>query len=205
MPSTDKRIDAYIAKAQPFAQPVLEHIRAVVHIACPGVEETIKWGFPHFEYSGAILCYMASFKQHCSFGFWKASIMKDPNKILHIKEKTSMGDFNKICSLKDLPTDKIFIAYIKQAAKLNEDGVALPSKAKSATTANPVEIPEYILKALKKNKKAFEVFNAFAPSHRKEYLQWIIEAKTESTRNKRMETMIKWLQEGKSRNWKYER
>ncbi|MFT3748012.1 MAG: YdeI/OmpD-associated family protein [Agriterribacter sp.] len=204
MPTTDKRIDTYIAKAQPFAQPVLQHIRTVVHKACPDVEETIKWGFPHFEYKGAILCSMAAFKQHCAFGFWKASIMKDPEKILHIGEKASMGHFNKIISLKDLPSDKIFTAYIRQAAKLNEDGVQLPPKART-TAATPFEVPDDVQKALQKNKKALEVFNAFAPSHRKEYMQWITEAKTAPTRNKRIETMIDWLKEGKSRNWKYER
>ncbi|PVD52933.1 hypothetical protein DC498_06070 [Terrimonas sp.] len=204
MPTTDKRIDAYIAKAQPFAQPILQHIRTVVYKACPDVEETIKWGFPHFEYKGAILCSMAAFKQHCAFGFWKASIMKDPEKILHIGEKASMGHFNKITSPEDLPSDKIFTAYIKQAAKLNEDSVQLPSKTKTKLAA-PLEVPDDVQKALQKHKKALEAFNAFAPSHRKEYLQWITEAKTAPTRNKRIETMIEWLKEGKSRNWKYER
>lgn len=131
MAITDKRIDDYISKAQPFAQPILIHIRATIHKACPGVEETIKWGFPHFEYKGAILCSMASFKQHCAFGFWKASVMQDPEKILHIGEKASMGHFNRISSVKDLPSNKIFAAYIKQAAKLNEDGVVLPAKSKN--------------------------------------------------------------------------
>ncbi|MFT3947689.1 MAG: YdeI/OmpD-associated family protein [Agriterribacter sp.] len=204
MATTDKRIDAYIAKAQPFAQPILQHIRFLVHKVCPVAEETIKWGFPHFEYKGAILCSMAAFRQHCAFGFWKASIIKDPEKILHVGEKASMGHFNKIASLKDLPSDKIFTAYIKQAAQLNEEGVQLPPKAKT-TSATPVEVPGDVQKALQKNKKAVEVFNAFAPSHRKEYLQWITEAKTEPTRNKRIETMIEWLKEGKSRNWKYEK
>lgn len=205
MAITDKRIDDYISKAQPFAQPILIHIRATIHKACPGVEETIKWGFPHFEYKGAILCSMASFKQHCAFGFWKASVMQDPEKILHIGEKASMGHFNRISSVKDLPSNKIFAAYIKQAAKLNEDGVVLPAKSKTAAIAKAIEVPDDVQKALKKDKKAVEIFNAFAPSHKKEYLQWITEAKTEPTRNKRIETMIEWLKEGKSRNWKYER
>lgn len=205
MATTDKRIDVYIEKSQPFAKPILNHIRAIVHKACPGVEETIKWGFPHFIYKDAILCSTASFKQHCAFGFWKASIMKDPEKILHIGEKASMGHLNKIESVKDLPSDKIFIAYIKQAAKLNEDGIALPAKKKATVSATSIEVPDDVQKALKKNKKVSEVFFAFAPSHKKEYLQWINEAKTEPTRNKRIETMIEWLKEGKSRNWKYER
>lgn len=205
MATMDKRIDEYIKNAQPFAQPILTHIRAIIHKSCPEVEETIKWGFPHFEYKGAILCSMASFKQHCAFGFWKASIMKDPEKILHIGEKASMGHFNKITALQDLPSNKIFTAYIMQAAKLNEEGVTLPSKAKGSIKPKDVEVPEYVQKALKEDKKALEVFSAFAPSHKKEYLQWITEAKTEPTRNKRIETMMGWLKEGKSRNWKYEK
>jgi uncharacterized protein YdeI (YjbR/CyaY-like superfamily) len=205
MPAINKDIDTYIANARPFAQPILKHIRNTVHKACPNVEETIKWGCPHFEYNGAILCSMAAFKQHCAFGFRKAALMKDPEHILHIGEKTGMGHFNKITSLKNLPSNKIFTAYIKQAAKLNEDGVQLPSKTKSTLAAKVIEVPDDVQKALQKNKKAQAVFDAFAPSHRKEYLQWILEAKTEPTRNKRIETMIAWLQEGKSRNWKYEK
>lgn len=204
MATTDKRVDAYIGKSQPFAQPILKHIRAVVHKACPNAEETIKWGFPHFEYSGAILCSMAAFRKHCAFGFWKALIMKDTEKILHVGEKASMGHFNRISALQDLPSDKIFAAYIKQAAKLNEDGVALPSRARSAVPSKPIEVPDDVQKTLKKDKKANEVFNAFPPSHKKEYLQWITEAKTAPTRNKRIETMLEWLKEGKGRNWKYE-
>lgn len=114
-----------------------------------------------------------------------------------------MGHFNRISSLKDLPPDKVFIAYVKQAAKLNEDGVPLPPKAK-ASSAGPVEVPGYVKKALQKNKKAKDTFDAFSPSHKREYMEWITEAKTEPTRNKRIETMIGWLQEGKARNWRYE-
>lgn len=204
MPVTDKRIDIYIAKAEDFAQPVLKHLRALVHVACPGVEETIKWGFPHFEYKGAILCSMASFKQHCTFGFWKAALMKDPEKILAVGVKAAMGHIGRITAVADLPSDKILTAYIKQAARLNEDGVQLPPKAKIAGS-RPVEVPAYIQKALRKDKKTNEAFEAFSPSHKREYIEWITEAKTETTRNKRIETMLEWLREGKSRNWKYER
>src|SRR5882762_10487209 len=127
MATTDPRIDAYIAKAADFARPVLEHLRKLVHKACPGVQETMKWSFPHFEYGGAILCSMAAFKEHCVFGFWKASIMKDPEGILQIADRHSMGHFDRMTSRKDLPSDKILLAYIREAASLNEEGVKLPA------------------------------------------------------------------------------
>src|SRR4051812_12924793 len=123
MAANDPRIDAYVAKSAGFARPVLEHLRKLVHKACPGVQETMKWSFPHFEHNGAILCSMAAFKQHCSFGFWKASVMKDPEGILQVADRHSMGHFDRICSLKDLPSDKILIAYIKEAASLNEQDI----------------------------------------------------------------------------------
>ncbi len=204
MPVVDKRVDAYIANAAPFAQPVLTHFRSLIHKADPDVVETIKWGFPNFESHGAVVCSMAAFKQHCTFGFWKASLMKDPNKILAIGEKASMGHLGRIETLKDLPADKILISYIKEAVKLNADGVKVARKEKSKTIA-PVEIPEVVKKALKKNARALKVFEAFSPSHRKEYIEWISEAKTETTRDKRIATMIEWLEEGKSRNWKYQK
>lgn len=200
MPVTDPRVDAYIDKAEQFAQPILLHIRKLVHKAFPEIIETMKWSFPHFEHKG-VVCSMASFKQHCAFSFWKASIMKDPNKILQIKVRGAMGHFDRITSIKDLPQDKIMIAYIKEAISLNESGIKLPVKPKSSP--KPLEIPDHITKALKKNAKANKTFEAFPYSHKKEYINWITEAKTDATKEKRIATMIEWLEEGKDRNWKY--
>ncbi len=200
MPSTDPRIDAYINKAEVFAKPILIHIRKLVHKACPDITETIKWSFPHFDYKGMV-CSVAAFKQHCAFGFWKAAIMKDPDKILQIKDRGAMGHFDRITSIKDLPSDKIMIAYIKQAVELNEAGVKLPAKPKA--TPKELVIPAYIIKALKKNSAAKKNFDAFPYSHKKEYVEWITEAKTAPTREKRIVTMLEWLEEGKTKNWKY--
>lgn len=200
MPKTDPRVDAYIAKAQPFAQPVMTHLRKLVHKVCPEVEETIKWGFTAFDYKGPF-CTMASFKAHCAFGFWKTKLIADPEGIL---SRNSMGSLGKLTSLKDLPSDKVLTAFLKAAMKLNEEGVKLPKPKKSATT-KPLVIPDDIIRALKKDKKALATFEAFAPSHRKEYVQWITEAKTEETRNRRITTMMELLKEGKSRNWKYQK
>lgn len=197
----DTRIDAYIAKAQPFAQPILSHLRELIHKACPGVEETIKWSFPNFMYKGAILCNMAAFKEHMAFGFWKASIMDDPQGILTITEREAMGHMGQIRSLKDLPKDKILIEYIKQAAKLNEQGVKVEKKVKNAT--KELEVPDYLLKAIKKNKAAFKTFEGFSTTNKREYVDWITEAKTDATRDKRMAQAIEWMAEGKIRNWKY--
>lgn len=197
----DTRIDAYIAKAQPFAQPILSHLRELIHKACPGVEETIKWSFPNFMYKGAILCNMAAFKEHMAFGFWKASIMDDPQGILTITEREAMGHMGQIRSLKDLPKDKILIEYIKQAAKLNEQGVKVEKKVKNAT--KELEVPDYLLKAIKKNKAAFKTFESFSTTNKREYVDWITEAKTDATRDKRMAQAIEWMAEGKIRNWKY--
>lgn len=198
---TDPRIDQYIKKAQPFARPILEHIRALVHRACPEVQETMKWSFPHFDYKG-ILCSMAAFKQHCTFGFWKASLLKDPEQILTKVDKTAMGHFERITSVEDLPSDKILIAYIKEAAKLNEQGMKLPRKEK-APVSKIIEVPTELTVALRRNKKALKTFDEFSPSHRKEYIEWITEAKSDATKEKRIETAIEWLSEGKQRHWKY--
>lgn len=127
MPGKDERIDIYIEKSALFAKPILEHIRGLVHKACPDVEETWKWSFPHFDYMGSTLCSMAAFKEHCAFGFWKSSIMSDPDKIFE-DIKSAMGNLGRIKSLLDLPSDKILIKYIKEAAKLNKEGIKLPPK-----------------------------------------------------------------------------
>jgi uncharacterized protein YdeI (YjbR/CyaY-like superfamily) len=202
MTGFSKQVDAYVAKSAPFAQPILEHLRELVHTACPDVVETIKWSFPHFDYKG-MLCNMAAFKNHCSFGFWKGALMSDPNKVMTPVGRTSMGSFDRITSLDDLPSDKIMLAYIREAMKLNDENLKLPVKKTSTKKAAEVKVPAYFTQVLKKDKKAYATFTAFSPSHRKEYVEWITEAKTEETRKKRIETAIEWLSEGKSRHWKY--
>jgi uncharacterized protein YdeI (YjbR/CyaY-like superfamily) len=198
---TDERIDAYIEKAQEFARPILQHIRSIVHKACPEVEETIKWSFPHFDYKGEMLCAMASFKQHCVLNFWKASLMKDPEKLFTVAANSSMGNMGKIQTLKDLPSAKVLTAYIKEAMKLNDEGIKIKSKKQAEKST--IIVPSYFKTALNKNKAAKAVFDKFAPSHIKEYVLWLEDAKTEETRNKRMATAIEWISEGKGRNWKY--
>ena len=201
MPTLDPRVDAYIQKAQPFAQPILQHLRKLVHQANKDITETMKWSFPHFEYKGTV-CSMAAFKQHCAFGFWKAAIMDDPEGILQIKDRAAMGHFDRITSVKDLPSDKTMIAYIQQAIALNEKNIKLPAKPKAAP--KPLVVPSDILHALKQHKKAAATFEAFAPSHKRAYIDWITEAKLPATRAKRMATMIEWLTDGKPFNWKHQ-
>lgn len=204
MAKKEQAIDSYIAKKADFAKPILNHIRNLVHKACPTVEEKIKWGMPFFDYKGEMLCHMASFKQHAVMGFWKAALMKDPMLVENAKSETAMGHLGKITSLKDLPSDKKIAGYIKEAMLLNDKGIKLPAKEKT-TVKKELIVPDYFIKALTRNKKAKLVFENFAYSHKKEYLEWIIEAKTEETRNKRMATALKWIAEGKGRNWKYAR
>lgn len=205
MGKKDQRVDAYINRAADFAKPILSHFRELVHKHCPDAVEVIKWGFPHFDYLNSPMCSMAAFKQHCAIGFWKAELMKDADTLLaKAKSEEAMGHFGKITSLKDLPANSKLSAYIKDAMRLNEAGIKLPSKTKTLAKKEP-EIPDYFAKALAKNKKAQRSFTNFAPSHRKEYLQWVAEAKTEETRNRRLVKTLEWLSEGKSRNWKYER
>jgi len=202
MPNTNPKIDSYIAKSQPFAKPILIHIRELVHKACPDVEEKIKWGFPHFDYRGEMMCSMAGFKNHAVFGFWKAPLMKDKKLLEMAQSESAMGHSGKLTSVKDLPSDKVFLGYVKEAMKLNDEGIKLPPRAKPKEQKE-LAVPAYLKNALKKTKKAGTAFDAFPPSHRKEYIMWLEEAKTEETREKRLAQAIEWIAEGKPRNWKY--
>ncbi len=194
MAAHDPRIDAYIAKSAEFAKPVLKHLRELVHAACPDVQETVKWQSPSFEYKG-LLCGMAAFKEHCTFGFWKHELL------LGDRNGDAMGSFGRITSLNDLPSDRTLTGLIKKAAKLNEDGVKTPRKA--AAPKAPLAVPAFLTSALKKNAAARKSFDAFSPSHKREYVEWLTDAKTDATRDKRLATALAWMAEGKSRNWKY--
>lgn len=202
MPVRNTAIDAYIEKSADFAKPILEHFREIVHHACPDVEEKIKWSMPFFDYRGEMMCHIAAFKQHCAIGFWKGAIMKDPVLRETAASETAMGHLGRITSLKDLPSDKKLMAWIKEAMVLNENGIKLPPKAISKEKKEII-VPDYFTKALAKNKTAGKTFEAFSYSHKKEYVQWITEAKTEATRNKRMLQAIEMIAAGQSRHSKY--
>lgn len=193
------QVDAYIAKAPEYARPILQKIRKLFHKACPEIEETIKWGVPHFDFKG-IVGSMAAFKQHVGFAFWKGGLLSDPHQLFSGVGHTSMSAL-KICALKDLPAEKILLAYIREAVALNEQGVKIPRE--ESTVKKELTIPEDLRAALTKNKKAQATFEGFSYSHKKDYVEWITEAKQEATRQKRLATTIEWLAEGKPRNWKY--
>lgn len=198
MGKRDPRIDAYIARSADFARPILEHVRAVVHAACPDVEETLKWGSPTFMHHG-ILCGMAAFKQHATFGFWKGKLVVGDDVAT---PGDAMGQFGRLTRVSDLPSKKALTAYVKRAMQLNAEGVKAPRAVKQPRP-KLVE-PPWFLAALKKNRKALATYQAFSPSHRREYVEWLTEAKGEDTRARRLKTTLEWLAEGKSRNWKYQ-
>jgi uncharacterized protein YdeI (YjbR/CyaY-like superfamily) len=199
MGKKDKRVDAYIAKAKPFAQPILKHLRKLIHQANPGIEETIKWGMPFFDYKGPF-CNIASFKEHAVFGFWKTALLKDPKGVLEARHD-AMGSLGRIASLNDLPSDKVIMDLIKQAKKLNDDDVKLTTREKKPS--KPVAIPNFFKVALSQNKKALAHFEKFPPGQKKEYIVWLTEAKAEETREKRLENAIEWISQGKIKDWKY--
>ena len=198
------QIDQYILKAQPFAHPILNHFRDLVHQVCPDTEEKMKWSFPHFDYKGQMMCSMASFKQHCAIGFWKAQLI-DTKLVEKAKTEEAMGHMGKITSLKDLPSDKILKGWIKTAMKLNDEGIIVAKPKPTEKAKKELVVPKELTTALNKNKKAKTIFEKFPYSHKKEYIMWITEAKTEATRDKRIQTAIEWISDGKGRNWKYER
>jgi uncharacterized protein YdeI (YjbR/CyaY-like superfamily) len=201
----DKRIDAYIARSADFAKPILKHLRDLLHEGCPDCVETIKWSMCSFDYKGPFVS-MAAFKEHAVLGFWKAELIKDPKHYLQPRSKQggeAMGHMGRITSMKDLPPDRVMLDFIRQARKLNDERVKLPAKPKKEKKA--LKVPGYFLKELKRDKKVMENFTAFSPSHKAEYIEWITEAKTDATREKRMATALEWIGEGKPRNWKYMR
>jgi uncharacterized protein YdeI (YjbR/CyaY-like superfamily) len=196
MGKKDPRVDAYIARSAPFAQPILRHLRKIVHTGCPAVEETIKWQFPHFDYKG-MMCSMAAFQKHCAFGFWKASLILGDGR----KAREAMGHFGRIGSLLDLPGERTLIAYVRKAAALNDAGVKT-SRAKPRSKT-PLVVPGDLAAALTRKAAARRTFENFSPSHKREYVDWITGAKREQTRKRRLQKAIEWMGEGKVQNWKY--
>ena len=201
MSAHDPRIDAYIAKSAEFAQPILKRLRELVHGALPGVEESIKWGMPHFLHDGKILCGMAAFKAHCSFGFWHGQAVLGDEA-----SDAAMGQLGRITTLKDLPSATKMKAWVK-AALAERAVVAAKPKAKQVAGPSPFDtVPDDLAAAFAKNGHAAarKTFDAFPPSARREYIEWIVTAKQPATRAKRLAQTLEWLAEGKRRHWKYQ-
>lgn len=199
MGTRDPRVTAYIADAAPFARPILTHLRGVVHEACPAAEETLKWGMPTFMHHG-ILCGFAAFKAHATFGFWKGALILDARGR---PAKTAMGNFGRLTAVSDLPARRVLLGYVRQAVRLNENGVKVRQRAKP-TPKPAVRMPADLRSAMDGVARAQATWDAFSPSQRREYVEWITEAKRPDTREKRVATTVGWLKEGKRRNWRYE-
>jgi uncharacterized protein YdeI (YjbR/CyaY-like superfamily) len=196
MGTRDPRVDAYIAKQQEFATPILKQIRETIHEASPEIQETIKWGVPAFEYKG-LLCGIAAFKEYCVLGFWKGTLIVGRNN----KSLDAAGSFGRIKSVKDLPSKKELIGYVKKAMALNDAGTKAPKKAKEPKKRIPM--PTDMKEALARNEKAKATYKDFSPSNKREYLEWITEAKQPETRQRRLSQAVEWMAEGKPRMWKY--
>ena len=199
MGTKDPRVDAYIARAPEFARPILVHLRKVVHGACPDVDETIKWGHPSFVHDG-LLCGMAAFQKYCALSFWKGALILDGSG--HRADE-AWGHLGRVTTLADLPPARVLAGYVRQAVALNEQGVSVPRSRPRPKPGIPV--PAELAAALRKHASARSTFESLSPSHRREYLEWITEAKRADTRARRIATTIEWLTAGRTRNWKYER
>lgn len=200
----DPRVDAYIEKAAPFAQPILAHLRELMHEACPHVTESVKWGMPFFIQRKVILCHMAAFKQHCAFGFWGSEMKKVLAEGGH-NSSDAMGTLGRITSLKDLPSDKRMLSYMRQAAELVDSGERKKSIDRPTNKKKrPVNIPPELTAALRKNTLAAKAFAAFSLTCKREYAEWIAEAKRPETKQKRLQQSVDWIAQGKSRHWKYQ-
>jgi len=194
----DPRIDDYIARQAAFAQPILEHLRAAVHAACPEASETIKWGMPHFMYKDAMLAGMGAFKAHATFGFWRGKEIVGEGAAA----EEAMGQFARIAAIEDLPAPEVFESFVHKAMALTDSNAARP-KAKKPPKPAPMT-PDDLAAALDQVPAARATFDGFAPSCRREYVEWIVDAKRPETRAKRIAEAVAWMSEGKRRNWKYE-
>ena len=194
----DERVDAYIERQAEFAKPILTKLRAMVHAACPDCDETLKWSMPSFIYKGSILAGMAAFKAHATFGFWQAKLVVGQTG----REREAMGSFGRLTRVEDLPDDATMAALIRKAMTLVDTGEKAPRPVKHPKPA--LETPPDLLEALAANEAARATFDDFPPSARRDYLDWLADAKRPETRAKRLAQAVEWMAEGKRRHWKYE-
>lgn len=192
MAKLEPRIDDHIAKAGAFARPILEHFRALVHKTIPECEEAIKWGMPHFTLGGRNLAGMAAFKKHVSIFFH------------HDEQPGGTGKFRQIAAMEDLAEDSLIEERLRAAVERLSSAAAQP-RTKAAAAPKPVpDMPSAFSQALIAA-AAMDRFDMMAPGYRREYIEWVADAKTDATRDKRIAQAVEWIGEGKHRNWKYQK
>ena len=122
----------------------------------------------------------------------------------HAGGRVEPAQLGRITALSDLPDEKTLLRYVRKAAALNDQGVKAPNRAKKPPASRELEIPDDLQAALHASPQAAAAFEGFSYSHKKEYVDWINEAKRAETRAQRLATTIEWLAQGKHRMWKYE-
>jgi uncharacterized protein YdeI (YjbR/CyaY-like superfamily) len=195
------KVDSYIENAEEFARPILAHLRGLIHATCPGVIEEMKWGIPHFDYKGEMMCIFAAYKKHCSFSFWKDALMSDARLKANSDLAAAKRFMGKLTQVADLPSDSELIAWIEEAMALNERGIKLPPRKSDGP--KEVGIPDAFSERLAANPTIRAIFESKSASFQKEYNVWIGDAKTDATRDKRIDEALSWITEGKGRFWKY--
>ena len=183
------KVDAYIDKQQDFAKPILKHVRKLAHEALPRAEEALKWGVPYFTVNGKNAVGMAAFKKHAS--------------VMVCSTETAgggMGNFGKLTDVSQLPGDEELIRQFRESAE------AVQSPETSQPKTKPVlAMPDDLASAIADTPSAQEVFDGFTDAQRRDYIEWVMSAKRQPTREKRVATAAEWIGEGKKRNWKYEK
>ncbi|MEO9802317.1 MAG: YdeI/OmpD-associated family protein [Reichenbachiella sp.] len=196
-PDASKKIDAYLTTVSSEHRPVLELIRKTVNAVDDRIQEDWKWRAPCFSLEG-LVCWFVAFKSHVGLNFFKGALIEDIHNAFVESEDEDKG--NRMIHFKSIDEVKVKVIqdYVKQAVLLNEQGIKIDFPKRKT-----LETPDYLIEALNKNKKAKDVFESFTDAQRKDYIEWLVEAKREETRNKRMTQAIEWIAEGKTRNWKY--
>lgn len=202
--NADPKVTQYIENSEEFARPILNHLRELIHENCPDVVESIKWAIPHFDYKNDFMCVLASAKNHCSLTFIKSEFMTEPRFGGGKTVKPGQRFMSRITSMSELPSDEELAGFVKQAMDLNDRGVKLDKTAKAAPSSEPLETPEYFLEALSRNPVAQQVFENQSTSFRKNYIVWLETAKTDATRQRRIDESLEWIAEGKGKFWKYD-
>jgi len=192
--NASKLIDEAFSKFTGFQKEYCNHLRKLIHKAMPDVKEDWKWG-PNFNVNGMV-CGVWGFKDHVKLVFFKGSAMKDTYKLFN-QGKENEGNRSINFSSADKIDDKKIIEYLKEAAEINRKGIKLVKKEIK------VVMPAILVKALNKDKASKTYFESLAPSHRRDYADYISQAKQEETQLRRLDKVMEMLTDKRTLNDKY--
>jgi hypothetical protein len=192
-----ERINLYIAELPDWQRKHLVRVRQLIHSTEERIEEAWRGNAPHFDHQGSLIG-MHAFKSCVSIWFHKGASLKDGHGLFKLTEKDAEREVRKYKIHEgESINEKAFLDLLKQALKVN---AAQAGGAETKPTSRALVVPSDMEQVLRKDEQAWAQWEGLAASHKREYVEWITDAKQDETRKRRLAKALEMIRDGQAKN-----